>query len=87
VKTKMPLGWHKECLSNRQINLARQEEELERMRKEVERSRQETAFLKLQIETAEASGKDGFDGDRYLKASNPKEPGRLSYSFPGFFFL
>ena len=63
---KQTIAWHKSCLANMRRHLERETEELEQRAASVERHRKNTHFLFLQIERAEAEGRDGFDGDKFM---------------------
>ena len=63
---KQTIAWHKSCLANMRQHLKRETEELVARAASVNRHRQNTHFLFLQIERAEAEGRDGFDGDKFM---------------------
>lgn len=64
--TKMPLNWHKNCLSNQLASLAEAERTLKRAQDKVTGLDNSTQFYKKQIAEAEQRGLDGFDRDRFM---------------------
>lgn len=67
---KMSLPWHITNLANFSNSLENAERVLHNAELNVDRMRKELEFRRLQIDTAIAKRKQGFDGDRYCK---PKE--------------
>ena len=67
---KHSIQWHKEMLTNLKISATQRQKEAARICREVERITQAVAFLTRQIETAEKSGKESFDAERYLIKSS-----------------
>jgi len=65
--SKMPLAWHKECLSNTYKSLERKKEQLANLEKEVAKDLQKATFYHVQLREAERQGKDGFDSDLFMK--------------------
>lgn len=72
---KHSIEWHQDCHKNRKSYLERQKQELlrikERLEKEISRLEIEVEFEELQINTAIAQKKDGFDPDLFLKNKRP----------------
>ena len=62
----MPLEWHNEMWIRRMESLKRKREELNKLSIEVNRAEQSVRFYFSQIISAQNTGKDGFDEERYL---------------------
>jgi hypothetical protein len=63
-----PLDWHRECLSNSEVSLARERETLERQRLLVHRLQDAVELRKRQLSEAERRGLTEFDPERFLKS-------------------
>lgn len=64
---KMSLKWHKDCLKNIYSSLERKKVQLEALKEEVSKLSNEAGFYHVQIHEAEASKKDGFDSELFMK--------------------
>jgi hypothetical protein len=63
---KQTIQWYKDCLVNSKRHLKDREETAEKLIKQINRLKEDIAFSEEQILTAEATGKDSFDSDKYL---------------------
>ena len=63
--SKMPISWHKQCLSNLIDNLDRERKELVSHQTRVERMSKAATKYVAQIARAERESKDGFDAEKY----------------------
>jgi hypothetical protein len=64
---KEDMAWHKKCLANREEYMHDKEKKVWEMQKEISRELEEISFYKIQIAMAEASGRTGFDRDRFCR--------------------
>ena len=63
---KQPIKWHEGMLEHRKKFIEHERQNLERQRLVFERREREVAFYDLQVKTAKANNKDGFDEDKFL---------------------
>lgn len=63
----MEMPWHEECLKNMKITLEGTRQEIARLRKYENKLESKYNFLRSQIETAKAKGKDGFDQGKFMR--------------------
>jgi uncharacterized protein HemX len=64
---KMPIEWHRKCLSNQKETLIREEIELDRHIARVARARERVQVYEQQINAAAEKRKDGFDPNKFGK--------------------
>ena len=69
---KQTIEWHEKGLVNRENSLQREAERLDRELLELGKFRENNMFLSLQVESAKAKGKDGFDSELFMKKQNPR---------------
>lgn len=69
---KLPINWHKECLSNRYFSIKSKEERMNILKKELEREIADFDFYSSQILEAEKKGIESFDSDRFMHKRNKK---------------
>jgi hypothetical protein len=65
MSSKMPLEWHKECLSNSLRTELEKRKYIQVLLDEADRLKARNDFYSFQIETAEKEGKLSFDSERY----------------------
>jgi hypothetical protein len=70
---KMPVKWHEECLQSRFDTYLRLRQKSDEAVKDADRCQAECAFYARQIGEARASGKDGFDAERFLVGRKKKD--------------
>jgi hypothetical protein len=67
MSDKRTLSWHRQCLLNIMIYLKGKKEDLVRLQNEITQLEKREEFYRLQIDTAEAEGKDNFDETRFMQ--------------------
>jgi len=58
--------WHEECLINFNVSLTEYKKQLKYIESKIEQMEKESKFMALQIETAKAQNRKGFDGGRFM---------------------
>ena len=64
---KMPLQWHKECLSHWKRSYSRLQKEIADLERKRDDQRTEISFYETQINEAAKLKMDGFDRDKFRK--------------------
>ena len=67
--SKQSVAWHEECLRNATKSYERELARYEEERMRLEHTRVELAIYEYQIKRAKREAKDGFDREKYGKAS------------------
>lgn len=63
---KRPIKWHEDCLENLKSSFERARLVEQRAAEQVDKLAKDCSLLSLQITTAKAEGKTGFDREKYL---------------------
>jgi hypothetical protein len=69
---KMPLDWHRNCLTDARANLASEERNLAMMISRVENSRKYVDLYYSQIRMAEERGLESFDSEKLGRTKGHK---------------